>query len=100
MLLAISPRAFLIILSAFAFTAANLAEGQTAPAASPPAASPATPSSPSRVEPPDELQYSAVGASAQCNDGTFFHGNVDTQSCAEHRGIRKLLQGRGQDLIR
>ena len=100
MLLAIFQRASLVILSTIALTAATLAEGQTPPAASPPAASPATPSSPSRVAPPDELLYSAVGGTAQCNDGTFFHDNIDAKTCAEHRGIRKLLQGRGQDLIR
>ena len=100
MLLAISQRASLMMLLAIAVTAAIRTEAQTAPPASPPAASPVTPGSPSKVAQPDELQYSAVGATAQCNDGTFFHGNIDAQSCAEHRGIRRLLQGRGQDLIR
>ena len=91
---------FIITLCTFALSGAVCAQAPTMPAASPPAAAPTSPSSPTKVAVSGELQWSAVGATAQCRDGTFFHGKVDLQSCAEHGGIRKLLQGRGQDLIR
>jgi len=97
MRLAISQRAPLIALSTLALTLTIHVQAQTAPAAT----APTTTNSPSRVAPPTELQYSAVGATAQCRDGTFFHGKIDPQkSCAEHGGISKLLHTRGQDLIR
>jgi len=57
---------------------------------------------PRRANPtqPEDLQWNAVGATAQCQDGTFFHGKFDQHVCADHRGVRKVLQARGQGLIR
>jgi hypothetical protein len=76
---------------------ATISCAQTARTAAPPAKAPESPANLTRSE---ELQWSAVGATAQCRDGTFFHGKFDQHSCADHRGVRKMLQGRGQDLIR
>jgi hypothetical protein len=95
-----SARAPLIVLCTFALSGAVCAQTQTAPTGSPAADSPATQHSPSKGGPSEALQWNSVGATAQCRDGTFFHGKVAGQSCAEHGGIRKLLQARGQDLIR
>jgi hypothetical protein len=75
-------------------------QGQTLPTTPPRASAPADPSPSSKPAPPDDLQWNSVGATAQCRDGTFFRGKVDANSCAEHGGVRKLLDGRGQDLIR
>jgi hypothetical protein len=93
------PRAPFIVLCIFALTGAICARAQT-PAVSPAATAPTNPSSASKLAPPEELQWSALGATAECKDGSFFHGKVNAQSCADRGGIRKLMQGRGQDLIR
>ena len=95
-----SQRVPFVILCALALSGAIYAQAPTAPAASVPAAAPASPSSPTKVTLPEEAQWSAVGATAQCRDGTYFHDKVDGRSCAAHGGIRRLLQVRGQDLIR
>jgi len=88
----------LILLCAAAVTGTLFGQTQTAPKAAPP--TPTSPKPQADVTQPDELQWSAEGASAQCRDGTFFHGTVDKQACADHGGVRKLLSERGQDLIR
>lgn len=89
----------LILASSLALAAATSSPAQTTPA---PASSvaPASPKPAAQVAPPDDLQWNAVGATAQCRDGTFFHGAPDRHACADHGGVRKLLEGRGQDLIR
>jgi hypothetical protein len=92
-------RAPLITLCLLALSGAIRSEAQTPPAP-PRAAAPTSPNSSSKLAPPDDLQWSAVGATAQCQDGTFFHGKVDAHSCADHGGVRKLLSGHDQDLIR
>ena len=89
-----------IVLCVFAMTGAICSQAQTAPAVSPAAAAPTNPNSASKLAPPEELRWNAVGATAQCKDGSFFHGKVNAQTCADRGGIRKLLQGRGQDLTR
>lgn len=94
------PRAPLIILWVFALSGAIRSEAQTPPTVPPRASAPTSPNPSSKLTPPDDLQWSAVGATAQCQDGTFFRGKVDAHSCADHGGVRKLLDGRGQDLIR
>jgi hypothetical protein len=93
------PRAPLITLCALALSGAIRSEAQSTPTAPPRASAPTSPS-PSAKPAPDDLQWSSVGATAQCQDGTFFRGTVDVHSCADHGGVRKLLSGRGQDLIR
>ena len=93
-------RAPLIIVCAVASSWAIHSEAQTVPTVPPPASAPTSPSPSSTPSPPDDLQWSSVGATAQCQDGTFFRGRVDADSCADHGGVRKVLDGRGQDLIR
>jgi hypothetical protein len=93
-------RAPLTILCALALSGAIRIEAQTPPPAPPRASAPTSPNPSSKVTPPDDLQWSAVGATAQCKDGTFFRGQVDSHSCADHGGVRKLLDGRGLELIR
>ena len=93
-------RAPLITLCALAFSWAIHSEAQTLPTDPPRASAPTNPSPSSKPVPPDDLEWSAVGATAQCQDGTFFRGKLDASSCANHGGVRKLLDGRGQDLIR
>lgn len=93
-------RAHLIILWALAFGAAICSEAQVPPTAPPHASAPTNPNPSSKLPPSEDLQWSAVGATAQCQDGTFFRGKVDTHSCADHGGVRKLLSGHDQDLIR
>jgi hypothetical protein len=44
----------------------------------------------------DDLQWSEIGASAQCRDGTFFHGAPAQGACFDHGGVRKWLDGRLQ----
>lgn len=101
MRLTISRRAPLfVVLCTIALTAAMTGQAQTAHSDSPPPAAPTSPNSPPKVMPPNELQWSKVGATAQCQDGTFFHGKLDAHSCADHGGVWKWLQARGQDLIR
>jgi len=90
----------LIVLCTAALAAAISCNAQTAPTPVPPAMAPTSPESPANLTRPEELQWSAVGATAQCRDGTFFHGKFDQHACADHGGVRKMLQGRGQDLIR
>jgi hypothetical protein len=90
----------LIVLCTVALAAAISCDAQTAPTAVSPATVPTSPGSPASPTRQEELQWSAVGATAQCRDGTFFHGKFDQHACADHGGVRKTLQGRGQDLIR
>jgi hypothetical protein len=89
-----------IAVGALALSWAIHSQAQTPPTTPPRASAPAGPSPSSKPAPPDDLQWNSVGATAQCQDGTFFRGKVDADSCAQHGGIRKLLDGRGQDLIR
>ena len=93
-------RAPLIILCALALSWPIHSEAQTQATAPPRTTAPAVPGPSSKPAPPDDLQWSSVGATAQCRDGTFFRGRVDANSCADHGGVRKLLDERGQDLIR
>jgi hypothetical protein len=86
-----------IVLCSVALAGSISGYAQTAPSAAP--ATP-NPNSPAKVAQPEELKWNAVGATAQCRDGTFFHGKFDQHACADHGGVRKLLQARGQDLIR
>jgi len=95
------PRALqklpLIVLCAVALGMA-ICNAQTTPTAVAPATSAKSPAA--NLARPEELLWSAVGATAQCRDGTFFHGKFDQHACADHAGVRKMLQARGQDLIR
>jgi hypothetical protein len=93
-------RAPLITLCALVLSEAIGSEAQTLPTAPLPTSAPTSPNLSSKFAPTDDLQWSAVGATAQCHDGTFFRGKVDAHSCADHGGVRKLLSGRGQELIR
>ena len=44
----------------------------------------------------EELQRSDLGATAQCRDGTFFHGKPGQGTCFDHGCVRKWLGGRLQ----
>lgn len=91
----------LIVASTIALAAAMSSPAQTARTVAPPAAAPTSPESPARLKQPEELEWTAVGAAAQCNDGTFFHGTFDHEACADHGGVRRVLPGgHGQDLLR
>lgn len=90
----------LILLWALASSGAIRSEAQTPPPAPSRAAAPTSPNPSSKLAPSDDLQWSALGATAQCQDGTYFRGQVDAHSCSDHGGVRKLLSGPGQDLIR
>jgi hypothetical protein len=93
-------RAPLIALCTLALGGVVCIEAQAPRGAAPGASAPTSPKPSSKLAPQDDLQWSAVGATAQCYDGTFFRGKVDAHSCADHGGVRKVLDGRGQDLIR
>src|SRR5579862_764436 len=95
-----SRQAPLLVLFTLGLAASLRCEAQTSPVSSTQVAPPAGPSAPSPVTPSEPLQWSSLGATAQCNYGTFFHGKVDSHSCEDHGGVRKLLQQPGQDLIR
>jgi len=93
-------RAALITLCALALSVAIRSEAQTQPSAPPRVSAPTSPNPSSKPAPPDDLQWSALGATAQCHDGTFFRGKVDAHSCADHGGVQRVLSGNDQDLIR
>jgi uncharacterized iron-regulated membrane protein len=74
------------------------AHAQTTPATatSPPAsvtlpAAPAAP--PAKPTRPEEVLWEDDGATAQCRDGMYFHGNVSPRTCADHGGVLKWLSG-------
>ena len=89
-----------IVLCTVALAGSIPGHAQTAPSAAPAATATTDPNSPAKLTQSEELKWSPVGATAQCRDGTFFHGKFDQHACTDHGGVRKLLQGRGQDLIR
>jgi len=61
-----------------------------------PKAAPASTASPPTSAASGDVQWSDLGATAQCRDGTFFHGKPDQGACFEHGGVRKWLGGRQQ----
>jgi hypothetical protein len=76
---------------------------QTAPATAPSTTVPTSPTSAAKPAEPEGLQWSSLGATAQCQDGTYFHGVPSGHSesmCADHGGVRKWLRAREQPLIR
>jgi hypothetical protein len=76
---------------------------QTSSPAAPSATPSTSPTSAAKPAEPDDLQWNAVDATAQCEDGTFFHGEPGRpRACADHGGVRKWLtaQGREEALIR
>lgn len=87
-----------IALCTVALAGVIVGHAQVAPTA-PPVAAPTNPRSPAKPTPSEEVKWSAV-ATAQCRDGMLVHGKIDQHACAAHGGLRKLLRGRGQDLIR
>src|SRR5947207_5515386 len=86
------------LLCAVPFLVAIPGYSQTAPTTPPSTAAPTRPASSAKAAPPEELQWSAVGATAQCQDGTFFHDRPSARACADHGGVRKWLQARDQSL--
>lgn len=91
------------VLCAIALTAALQVQAQEAPTAPVNTSAPTGPTTPVRTTPPEELDlsdWSAQGATAQCLDGTYFHGQPTQRTCADHGGVRKWLQQGEQPLIR
>jgi hypothetical protein len=90
-------------LCAIALIAALQVQAQEAPSAPANKAAPTGPTIPVKTMPPEELDlsdWSAQGATAQCLDGTYFHGQPTQRTCADHGGVRKWLQQGEQPLIR
>ena len=49
----------------------------------------------------NQASWSSVGATAQCGDGTFFHGRFINQiSCLDHGGVQFRLRGSETVLVR
>jgi len=90
----------LVALYTVALIGAIPGHAQTTPTAAPSAVTPTNPISPAKPTSPEELQWSALGATAQCRDGTFFHDRPSARMCADHGGVRKWMPGGEQALIR
>ena len=91
-------RALILIVTAAFSVAAIPGHTQTAPAVSTTEPTPAA--QPAKATQPAELQWTAAGATAQCTDGTFFHGKIDQRACSEHGGVKQWLRARDQVLLR
>src|SRR6266480_2173787 len=90
----------LIALYAIALIAAMPAEAQKAQTAAPSAAGPGdTPPASAKRTLPDGPEWSSVGATAQCRDGTFYHDKPSARTCTDRGGVRQWL-GHEQPLIR
>jgi hypothetical protein len=96
----VSQELALVVLFTAALIGAIPSQAQTAPTPAPSTATPTSPTAAAKPTPPEELQWSEFGATAQCRDGTFFHGEHSARTCADHGGVRKWLQGPEQTLIR
>ena len=91
----------LVVLYSVALMEAFPGHAQTTPTTTAQStAAAASSKSPGRPTQSEKLQWSALGAIAQCRDGTFFHDRPSARACADHGGVRKWLQGREQALIR
>jgi hypothetical protein len=99
-----SQRLLLALLFTVALIETTPGYAQTTSTAAPSTAPPTSPTSAAKPTQPDELQWNPLGATAQCQDGTFFHGvsSGSARTCADHGGVRKWLrmQGREHPLIR
>ena len=96
---------------ALVLLSAPVALAQTAPATPP--TSPATPK-PSReasvpitpvVHPSQdgftsEDLFRDEGATAQCRDGTYFHGYATARTCSDHGGLLRWLRGPDRPTLR
>jgi hypothetical protein len=58
-----------------------------------PAPKATTAASPKKTPPPDDLAWNDLGATAQCRDGTYFHGRPSQGTCFNHGGVRKWMGG-------
>jgi len=92
-------RRLLAVLTVSAWIGVPVAPAQT-PVTAPPPGVPtdSAPSAPSASD--DDVEWLGLGATAECRDGSFFHGKPDPHACVEHGGVRQWLQVQGQDLIR
>ena len=96
---------------ALALLSVSVALAQTTPATAP--TSPATPK-PSReasvpttpvVKPSQdgfisEDLFRDDGATAQCRDGTYFHGYATARTCSDHGGLLRWLRGPDRPTLR
>ena len=79
-----------VLLSAgFLVATPGYAQSPTAP----PAPKATTPTSSQKSPPPDDLAWNDLGATAQCRDGTYFHGRPSQGTCFNHGGVRKWMGG-------
>lgn len=60
---------------------------------------PATPAPPSKDKSAadDKLAWTEAGATAQCKDGSYYHGRPGGAACVDHGGVRKWLHERAQE---
>lgn len=100
------PRALLMVVVAAFIGVAAPCRAQPTPApvatAPEPVSAPQPPKDkPSqKSNPSEESLWNAAGATAQCVDGTFFHGKINHQTCLGHGGVQKWLRTRQQALVR
>ena len=73
---------------------------QTTPGTAPSPAASTSPASSTAPAPEDDVDWFSIGATAECRDGTFFHGAPEAHACVEHGGVRRWLRTHEQDLIR
>lgn len=94
------PQGLLMVVIAAFIGVAAPCHAQTAPVPVASITEPISAPQPPKGKPPEESLWNAVGATAVCMDGAFFHGKIDQQTCSDHGGIRKWIRTREQDLIR
>ena len=100
---------------ALALLSPAIGHAQTAPATTPtapPAATPkpsreaSVPTTPVRNTSPSENGFisedlwSEEGATAQCRDGTYFHGYATARTCSDHGGLQRWLRGPDRPTLR
>jgi hypothetical protein len=98
-----SQRLLVVVLFTVALIEAIPAHAQTVPTTTPSTAVPTNPTSAAKPAPAEDLQWNALGATAQCQDGTYFHGvpgGPSGRTCADHGGVQKWLRTGEQPLIR
>ena len=93
-------RRLLSIVTSATLAGVSPGHAQTPATAAPPPATPTTPATAAESHEGDDLQWSGLGATAQCRDGAYFHGRPEARTCADHGGVGKWLDDPGQALIR
>jgi hypothetical protein len=81
-------------LCAAAFMVAAVGYAQTTSVPTGSKVTSSSPPSPPKSTAPEDLQWNELGATAQCRDGTYFHGKPAQGACFDHGGVRKWLNVR------